>query len=46
MQAVKYEILGWAGLMMLALRLRRWLNISPLLNHSVVFGATQNVGQP
>ena len=30
---------------MLAHRLRRWANISPVLGHCVVFGATLNVGQ-
>ena len=33
-----------AGLL-LALRLRRWANISPVLGYCVVFGATLNVGQ-
>ena len=33
-----------AGLM-LALRLRRWANISPVLGYPVVLGATLNVGQ-
>ena len=33
-----------AGLM-LAHRLRRWSNISPVLGYRVVFGATLNVGQ-
>ena len=31
--------------LMLALRLRRWANISPVLGNSVVFGATLNAGQ-
>ena len=33
-----------AGLM-LADRLRRWVNISPVLGYDIVFGATLNVGQ-
>ena len=31
--------------LMLAHRLRRWVNISPVLGYHVVFGATLNVGQ-
>ena len=30
---------------MLAYRLRRWANISPVLGYGVVFDATLNVGQ-
>ena len=43
-QAVKHETLPNAGLL-LAHRLRGWLNISPVLGYCVVFGATLNVGQ-
>ena len=39
MPAVKHETL------MLAHRLRRWANISPVLGYPVMFGATLNVGQ-
>ena len=44
MQAVKHETLTQCRVL-LAQRLWRWANISPVLGHRVVFDATLNVGQ-
>ena len=44
MQGVKHETLTQCGLL-LAHRLRRWANISPVLGYRVVFDATLNAGQ-
>ena len=44
-QAVKHDTFTQCWANMLAHRLRRWPNISPVLDYRVVFSARMNVGQ-